>query len=695
MASRQPFPEKRARPNTRVVFLAIAISSALIILSAVVYYLYNLWYSLLQKSRTSPFDAGSPLNKLHKFSHKELKSATNNFSVSNAIGKGGSGTVFRGILTDGKLVAVKLLDSNLLQSEQEFQNELKILGGLKPCPLIVNLLGFCVEKGKRLLVFEYMPNRSLQESLFLQDSNNSSNDGVCDDFGLNYLNWGMRFNIILDVAKALAFLHLECEPPVIHGDVKPSNVLLDSEFRAKLSDFGLSRLKLEGEVGVDLFSQELSGNLNAVEGFGEVEIENESQENNEVDFALALQASNSSKNSSKLQHSSTGLAKNFNFRWECGNNNSKGKEFVPYDDHELSSEDHNKELSLNAGEDISSKQWGKDWWWRQEGSEELSSKEYVKEWIGSQICPDPDIPDWEEATTTREKTSSKNDTKLEIHTENNKNFRQESGFERPNDGGEKENPNPNRWRKARSENHRKMHEWWKEENLDNISKKSKKTKKVNNFRPHFGPGKCFSFRRMSQQNENDEDCRNPEFSFRLGRKKKEKSNSPGDFFSRELSSTTSMRGTLCYVAPEYNGYGYLMEKADIYSLGVLILVVVSGRRPLHVLSSPMKLEQANLISWAKRLAYSGNVLELVDKRLKDEYNREEVSLCINLALMCLQKMPELRPDIGDKMPELRPDIGDVVRVLKGEMEIPYRPFEFSPSPPSRLLSSSRNGGLDY
>ncbi|GER45673.1 kinase family protein [Striga asiatica] len=625
MSSRQPFPEKRARPDTRVVFLAIAISAALIILSAVVYFLYHLWYSFLQKSRTSPFDAGSPLNKLHKFSHKELKSATNNFSVSNAIGKGGSGTVFRGILTDGKLVAVKLLDSNLLQSEQEFQNELKILGGLKPCPLIVNLLGFCVEKGKRLLVFEYMPNRSLQESLFLQDPNNCSNDGACDDFGLNYLNWGMRFNIILDVAKALAFLHHECEPPVIHGDVKPSNVLLDSEFRAKLSDFGLSRLKLEGEVGVDLFSQELSGNLNAVGGFGEVEIENESQENNEVDFALALQASNSSKNSPKYQHSSMRLAKN------CGNSNSKGKELVPYD-HELSSEEHS--------EDISSKQWGKDWWWRQEGSEELSSKEYVNEWIGSQICPDPDIPNWEKTS------SSKNDTKSENYTENNKNFRQESGFDRPNGGLDKENP------KTHSKNHRKMHEWWNEENLDDICKKSKTTKKVN---------------KTSR-----------------ARKKIEKSNSHGDVLSRELSSTTSMRGTLCYVAPEYNGYGYLMEKTDIYSLGVLILVVVSGRRPLHVLASPMKFENANLISWAKRLAYSGNVLELVDERLKDEYNREEASLCINLALVCLQKVPELRPDIGD-----------VVRVLKGEMEIPHRPFEFSPSPPSRLFSSSRNGGLDY
>ncbi|CAA0824401.1 Putative receptor-like protein kinase [Striga hermonthica] len=703
MASRQPFPQKQ-RQRMSVIFLAISISASLIILFALVYFLYSLWYSLVHKSRTSPFDAASPLNKLQKFSYKELKSATDNFSVSNSIGKGGSGTVFRGILRDGKLVAVKLLDPNLLQREQEFQNELKILGGLKSCPLIVTLLGFCVEKGNRLLVFEYMSNRSLQESLFMDGSNSYSDVGVCGDFGLGYLNWGVRFSVILDVAKALAFLHLECEPPVIHGDVKPSNVLLDSDYRAKLSDFGLSRLKLEGEVGVDLFSQELSGNLNAMGGLGVVENENETppigtpledQENDEVDFALALQASNSSKNSSKIHHSAMGLVKNFKFSSECGDSNLKGKEFVPYYDEELNSADHSKEFSLNAGDNISSKQWGKDWWWRQDGSGELSSKDYVKEWIGSQICPDPDIPDWEEekgeANTNREKAGgSKKGTKMEKHKEKKENFRQESRFGCLNIGLEKENPN--RCKKACSDNHRKMHEWWKEENLDDMCKKSKKTRRVN-VRPHFGLGKCFSFRRMRQQNKNDEDGRNPEFSFRLGRKKKEKNNSlsvgsdmwSGDVFSRELSSTTSMRGTLCYVAPEYNGYGYLMEKADIYSLGVLILVVVSGRRPLHVLASPMRLEKANLISWARSLAYSGNILELVDERLKDDYNKEQAGLCINLALACLQKMPELRPDIGD-----------VVRVLKGEMEIPQLPFEFTPSPPSRGFSRStrkRNGGL--
>lgn len=681
MGSRQPF-QPNPRPKTGIIFLAIAISASLIILSAILYFLYYLWYSLVHRSRTSPFDGTSPLKQLQRFSYKELKNATSNFSSSNCIGKGGSCTVFRGILRDGKLVAVKLLDSTSFQCEQEFQNELKILGGVKSCPFVVSLLGFCVEREKRLVVYEYMPNRSLQESLFSESNNSSCSETI--------LSWGRRFSIILDVAKALAFLHIECEPAVIHGDVKPSNVLLDTEFRAKLSDFGLSRLKLEGEIGVDLFSQELwksqelSGNSNAGVGGGENETPPvgtpvESHENDEVDFALALQASASSKNSCRIYHNVMGLAinsLNFNFSPDCGSDNKggnlKGKElsanenggeewnkFVPYDD-ELSSMDHRKELNLNAtavgDENAGAKQWGKDWWWRQDGSGELCSKDYVMEWIGSQICQSTN-PDWDEEKGAVEEKTKQLD-KCEEVNENN------PGFECGNGGVEKEDSK--RWK------HRKMHEWWREEQMDEGSKKSKKWNRLKV--PHFGLGKCFVMRRRRRRHEeHNADDEKMELSFRKGwRKKSWRSMGSEDLFSRELSSTTSMRGTLCYVAPEYNGYGYLMDKADIYSFGVLILVIVSGRRPLHVLSSPMKLEKANLISWCRSLAQSGNTLQLVDDRLNHEYSKEQASLCINLALACLQKMPELRPDIGD-----------IVKVLRGEMELPSLPFQFSPSPPPK------------
>ncbi|KAJ8553567.1 hypothetical protein K7X08_024245 [Anisodus acutangulus] len=677
---------------TGIIFLIITTLASLIILFAVLYFLCYLWYSLVHRSRTNPFDSNTPLVKLHRFSYKELKSATEGFSDSTSIGKGGSGTVFRGILKDGKLVAVKLLDSGSFQSEREFQNELQILGGIK-FPLVVSLLGYCVEKSKRLVVYEYMPNRSLQESLF-----NESN--LC-------MNWSRRFDVILDVARALAFLHLDCDPPVIHGDVKPSNVLLDSEYKAKLSDFGLSRLKLEEEFGVDLFSQELgwksqdlSGNLGAMTTGTETPtlIGTPMESQDEVDFAMALQAASSSKGSRTFQNirpfGLNSVTQNLSFFNEndATTRNAKGKE-VSVTEEELSSVDHRKELELGAtldGDDkaINIKQWGKDWWWKQNGSGELCSKDYVMEWIGSQICPSTN-PEWDlEKKCSPQKTNLDISPPLSKFDEVQETILQEQESEIPKKEPEEDMAKNE---KMLSKKPRKMKEWWKEEHLDELNKKSKKAKKLESYCkkrfkiPHFDIGKRFRFkgkRKFGMQDKNGDDP-DAEFSFRKGWKRNHSRSMgsdmwSGDLFSRELSSTTSMRGTLCYVAPEYGGCGYLMEKADIYSFGVLVLVIVSGRRPLHVLNSPMKLEKANLISWCKQLAQGGNVLELVDERLKDDYNKEQASRCINLALACLQKMPELRPDISD-----------IVKILKGEMELPSLPFEFSPSPPSRTFSRSR------
>nr|GMD07762.1 putative receptor-like protein kinase At1g80870 [Ipomoea batatas] len=658
MPSRQALSSD-SEPKITDIFIAITTLAALIILFAILYFLYYLWYSLVHRSRTSPFDSNAPLVKLQRFFLQRI------------------------------------------ESEREFQNELQILGGIKS-PLVVSLLGYSVEKSKRLVVYEYMPNRSLQESLFSE-----TNLG---------LNWSRRFDIILDVAKALAFLHLECSPPVVHGDVKPSNVLLDSEFRAKLSDFGLSRLKVEGEFGVDLFSQDLgksqdlSGNLGVGTGGTQTPIDS----HDEVDFALALQASSSSKNSAKLVQNVRALGlnpMNYNAVFESDekSRNAKGKEvensgedwnkFGNYDDELISSSiDHSKELNLSpvlGGDEnlVSTTQWGRDWWWRQDGSGELCSKDYVMEWIGSQICPSAN-PDWDEDKnkSPNGKTSLENSTRFTKFEEV-----KETGISEPGLGSLKkgfELEGSKKWESQIKNKPRKMKEWWKEEHLDELCEKKNSTKgkrliEIKCSRrlsvPHFDLGKRFVFRKNSRpkmQAQNAGDLER-EFSFRRGWKKKNSHSITsdmwsGDLFSRELSSTTSMRGTLCYVAPEFGGCGYLMEKADIYSLGVLILVIVSGRRPLHVLNSPMKLEKANLISWCKQLAHSGNILELVDERLRDEYNKDQASLCINLALACLQRMPELRPDIGD-----------IVKILRGEMELPPLPFEFSPSPPSKMFNRSR------
>ncbi|CAA0345104.1 putative receptor-like protein kinaseRLK-Pelle-RLCK-XI family [Arabidopsis thaliana] len=680
-----PTRPKLFHNRTKTLFLILTISSSLVIFFVILYFIYHLWISLLNRSRTIPFDvaAASPL-KLQLFTYKELKLATNDFDESNVIGKGGSGTVFRGITRDGKLFAVKRLDNLSIQTETEFQNELQILGGLKSS-FLVTLLGYCVEKNHRFLIYEYMPNKSLQELLFNED-------------GDSCLNWERRFGIILDVAKALEFMHFGCDPPVIHGDIKPSNVLLDSEFRAKISDFGLSRVKVEGGYGVDLFSQELSGNFG---GESTPQTAIGTPTHHEVDFALALQASSSSKNS-RTSRNIKGMS--LNSMSLAMEGETKGKEVS--NDVVLSCEDHEfdqgKEMNLLSPNSVldlgkGSKQWGRDWWWKQEGSGELCSKDYVREWIGSQI--DTANPDWDDdkkvITTPELGVSTRTIDKAEHRDEPGLN---ESRFDTLEEKFAKEeiSERKNKRSKNKKKKHRNMEEWWKEEeHQEEMNNKKKigvlRIKFKNHLKfPHFR----YCFRQKGENSVHDREGEAAgEFSFRRGwrrksnssSKKKKKNNNgsmgsemwSGDLFSRELSSTTSMRGTLCYIAPEYGGgCCYLMEKGDIYSFGVLILVIVSGRRPLHVLASPMKLEKANLVSWCRQLAQSGNVLELVDEKLKDGYNKEEAGLCINLALACLQKAPELRPDVSE-----------VVRILRGEMDISSTAFEFSPSPPGKVYGS--------
>lgn len=691
MPSRPISSDEEGSSNIRskVVILAITISAAGIFLMTIIYILYYTWDFLFRRSRTNPYDTATPSLKLKKFSYKELKSATNEFNPDNSIGKGGFGTVFRGILRDGKSVAIKRLDAaSSLQAEREFQSELTILGSIRS-PHIVALLGYCIEKNKRVLVYEYMPNRSLQDLLF-SDENVS----------LGCMNWERRFEVIQDVVRALEFLHNECDPPVIHGDIKPSNVLLDWDFKAKISDFGLSRVKVEDEVGIDLFSQELgksqelwksqdlSGNLNGetTPTVGTPPIEGQCS-SGEVDFALALQASTSCKNSNGF-HNMNGVNNGSSLNYNGSSKASpKGKEVMVVEDivssydQELSSVEHSKEFAMDdAGE---GKELGKDWWWKQDDAGEVCSQDYVNEWIGTQIGASTNR-DWENMCSPMESnlgTSPQLDKVVDKLKEEKQELGcpDEKGLELKDKSIQKSRP-------------RKMLDWWKEEKLDEMSKKGTKRKTLKRKMrksirvPHFGLGRkfCILSRRKTREPELNQENNNPkhEFSFKRGWRRKNSrsmgSEMSGELFSRDLSTTTSMRGTLCYIAPEYGGCGYLMEKGDIYSLGVLILVIISGRRPLHVLNSPMKFEKANLVSWCRHLAQVGNVLELVDERLKDAYNKEQVTLCIHVGLACLQRLPELRPDVVD-----------ILRILRGEMDLPPLPFEFSPSPPSRFYSRSR------
>ncbi|ESQ45150.1 hypothetical protein EUTSA_v10010158mg [Eutrema salsugineum] len=161
-----------------------------------------------------------------EFSYKELKAGTKNFNENRIIGHGAFGIVYRGVLPEtGDIVAVKRCVHSSQDKKNEFMSELSIIGSLRHRNL-VRLQGWCHERGEILLVYDLMPNGSLDKALFESRFP---------------LPWDHRKKILLGVASALAYLHRECENQVIHRDVKSSNIMLDENFNAKLGDFGLAR----------------------------------------------------------------------------------------------------------------------------------------------------------------------------------------------------------------------------------------------------------------------------------------------------------------------------------------------------------------------------------------------------------------------------------------------------------------------
>ncbi|KAF7140613.1 hypothetical protein RHSIM_Rhsim06G0123400 [Rhododendron simsii] len=160
-----------------------------------------------------------------RFSYNDLKTATNDFR--NKLGEGGFGSVFQGTLSDGTEVVVKHLAS-LSQIKKSFLAEVQTIGSIHHVNL-VRLIGFCAENSNRLLVYEYMSNGSLDRWIFKRHQELT-------------LGWESRRKIIVDIAKGLAYLHKECRQKIYHLDVKPQNILLDENFVAKVSDFGLAKL---------------------------------------------------------------------------------------------------------------------------------------------------------------------------------------------------------------------------------------------------------------------------------------------------------------------------------------------------------------------------------------------------------------------------------------------------------------------
>ncbi|CAA2953979.1 G-type lectin S-receptor-like serine threonine-kinase SD2-2 [Olea europaea subsp. europaea] len=175
------------------------------------------------KKRKGDEDGVFPVTNLRVFSYKELHAVTRGFSEK--LGHGGFGAVFRGELSDSSLVAVKRLERPG-GGEKEFRAEVCTIGNIQHVNL-VRLRGFCSEDSHRLLVYDYMPNGPL--SVYLR------RDG-------QNLSWDVRFQVAVGMARGIAYLHEECRNCIIHCDIKPENILLDQDFSAKVSDFGLAKL---------------------------------------------------------------------------------------------------------------------------------------------------------------------------------------------------------------------------------------------------------------------------------------------------------------------------------------------------------------------------------------------------------------------------------------------------------------------
>ncbi|CAL8166009.1 unnamed protein product [Prunus armeniaca] len=251
------FPGGNKSSMSTGVIIGISVSCVVLVLGLVVVGIY----AIRQKKRAEraiglsrPFASWAPSGKdsggapqlkgARWFSYDELKKCTNNFSDSNEIGFGGYGKVYRGMLSDGQVVAIKRAQQGSMQGGLEFKTEIELLSRVHH-KNVVGLLGFCFEQGEQMLVYEFMPNGTLRESL-------SGRSGI-------HLDWKRRLRITLGSARGLAYLHELANPPIIHRDVKSTNILLDEHLTAKVADFGLS--KLVADSGKGHVSTQVKGTL--------------------------------------------------------------------------------------------------------------------------------------------------------------------------------------------------------------------------------------------------------------------------------------------------------------------------------------------------------------------------------------------------------------------------------------------------
>ncbi|XP_047335960.1 probable LRR receptor-like serine/threonine-protein kinase At1g56140 [Impatiens glandulifera] len=262
-------PPSSKKNNTGLIE-GVVVSVGVVILAS----LFALYFYIQRKKRLQNIDDEEFLGmetKPFMFSYSELRAATEDFSSMNKLGEGGFGPVFKGTLSDGRVVAAKQLSVASHQGKKQFVAEIATISAVQHRNL-VKLYGCCLEGEKRLLVYEFLENKSLDQALF----------GKADLI----LDWPTRLDICLGVARGLTYLHEESRIRIVHRDVKASNILLDSSLNPKISDFGLAKLyddkkthistRVAGTIGYLAPEYAMRGHLTEkadVFGFGVVTLE--------------------------------------------------------------------------------------------------------------------------------------------------------------------------------------------------------------------------------------------------------------------------------------------------------------------------------------------------------------------------------------------------------------------------------------